>query len=822
MFHAHRLYSYTCYLREEIVSKILKITFLFLFFSSQIISQRSIQGRIINTTNETIPFANILLLNPVDSTLIKGELTDEIGKYSFKNLDVGAYILSSSYIGYNVYYSDILQINESSNIVLDDIILSEGITLGIVQVTAKKPLYEQKIDRLVVNVSNSITSAGKTALEVLEKSPGVIINQQSNVISLIGKSGVVIMINGRINYQPAESIVQMLASMSADNIESIELITTPPAHLDAEGNAGYINIVLKQSTDSGFNGNVSTSLGYGEGETGSAGINMNYRKGKINIFTNYNFSLQAQKQIFTNYREVINQSNILVSDLITDRDPLQVNHNLRLGADLKLSPKTIMGILISSYHNRWSMYAKNNSVNSINGIIDNRIFLENDEINLWRHFGANLNLEHKIGQADKINFNLDYLKYHDNNPNLYNIKYFSPDNLLQKQEDTKSSKLTPIDIVVGQIDYTKKINSKINLNTGLKFAHSEFYNRVSAELMKNGVWELIDQFTNESDLKESIAAGFATCDYSMNEKNSFKLGLRYEYSDSQLNTVKEGSVVDRQFGAFFPSVFYSRELTKSQSLNLSYSKRITRPTFNDMAPFAIFLDPNTFFFGNAGLQPAISNNYKIDYRYKSFILSLQYAKEDSTISSFQDRVDIETNQQLLGPVNLSFTKSYSANLTAPFYIGNKYTIQNNIGLIHWNIRSFYNASLIEQSITSFNLNTTHAYQINENHSAEISAFYNGPTITGRNYLKAFYAINLGFQKKFKNGSSFRFNIRDLLNSLEYRGGTEIPSEGFETYGKFDFSNRTFSISYLANFGNSKLKESRKRATGSDEERNRVN
>ena len=270
-------------------------TFLFLLFCQSAYSQSSIEGRIVSLDAQAIPFANVLLLNSADSSLVKGELTDDSGIYSFEQIEKGQYIIGSSYIGYNTYFSGSMEVLGSDDIKLEDIVLNEGIALDQVQVVAKKPLYEQKIDRLVVNVSNSITSAGATALEVLERSPGVIVNQQSNAISLIGKVGVVIMINGRINYQPAASVVRMLAGMSADNIETIELITTPPAHLDAEGNAGYINIVLKQRTDVGLNGNASLSLGYGEGETGAAGVNLNYRKGVVNLFANYNFSLQAQK-----------------------------------------------------------------------------------------------------------------------------------------------------------------------------------------------------------------------------------------------------------------------------------------------------------------------------------------------------------------------------------------------------------------------------------------------------------------------------------------------------------------------------------------------
>jgi hypothetical protein len=773
-------------------------------------------------SDQGVPYANVLLLSPLDSSLIKGELTDDNGTYSFREIAEGKYLIGASYIGFENSYSDVINVLGNTDISVPDITMTEGITLDQVQVVAKKPLYEQKIDRLIVNVSNSITSAGGTALEVLERSPGVVVNQQNNAISLIGKEGVVIMINGKISYQPSESIVQMLSGMTADNIESIELITTPPANLDAEGNAGYINIVLKQRTDLGFNGSASTSIGYGEGETGSVGLNMNYRKGIVNIFSTYNFSLQAQKQIFTNYRKVTRRSEVLENEIFTDRDPQQLNHNLRIGADFQFSPNTVMGVLLSAYDNKWTMSAFNTGINSIDQQIGSQVALENEEENRWKHFGANFNIEHQFDNSGKLNFNANYLYYHDNNPNTYDIQYLDPNGSLLAMENTRSSKVTPLDISVAQIDYSNSVNDNLSFMTGVKWVHSTFMNTVSAETQNNGPWEFIDQFTNESDLKEDVAAAFTSIDYVLDKNNIFKFGLRYEHTDSKLNTIKEGNVVDRQFGVLFPSIFYSRTINENQNLNLSYSKRITRPTFNDMAPFAIFLDPNTFFFGNASLQPAITNNIKLDYRYKSYLISFQYAREDSTIASFQDKIDIENNQQLFAPVNLSNTNTYSTSLAIPLYIGKRYTIQNNFILLYQEANSFYEGTPINQTNTSYNFNTTHSIVLDDFHSFEVNAFYNSTALMGRAKMDAMYAINFGFQKKFSNGSSLRFNVRDMLNSLEMNGGTNIPSLGFITDGSWDFSNRTFSVTYNFNFGNSRLKSSRERGTGSDAERQRVN
>ena len=572
----------------------------------------------------------------------------------------------------------------------------------------------------------------------------------------------------------------------------------------------------------GVNGNFTLSAGVGEGEVGSGNINLNYRNNKLNIFGGYGYSSQSQKQVFSNFRS-INFNNILTeSEVITDRDPTQLNHNARIGLDFQASGNTIIGFLVSAYNNKWTMDAFNSGYTEINNVLDSRIGMENIERNQWKNFSSNFNIEQKIGDHQKINLNLDYLIYEDENPNDYETQFFSNSGGLSKEELTRGFKYTPIYIKVGQLDYQNNLSDKFKINTGFKWALTNLDNDVTTDIFENNQWNPIDQFTNESELRENIVAGYASADLNIDENNSFKFGLRYEHTDSDLITLKEGHVVDREFGKFFPSIFYSRNLNSNQSLNLSYSKRITRPTFNQMAPFAIFLDPNTFFFGNANLQPAFTDNYKIDYRINATLISFQYSKEDSTISTFQDRVDVESNQQLYEPVNLSSANTFSTSLSFPLSVGSRWEMQNNILYIWSETSSYYEEQPIQISQSSLNFNSNHSFKLGKNLVSELSGFYNSSSVSGRSIVRPIYGINFGIQKKFSDGSSLRFNVRDLFNSIKFVGGTDIPELGFLTRGSFDFSNRTFSLSYSTSFGNSKLKSSRDRVTGSEEERRRVN
>jgi len=228
----------------------------------------AISGVVIDTAGTALYNASITLQRVKDSALVKGVISNASGKYEFNNIPAGRYFISASLLGYTISFTPSFTVDQANQKLVMPVLQLIHSTANLQEVTiiAKKPLFEQKIDRMIINVANSITSAGGTALEVLERSPGIMVNQQSSTISMNGKDGVVVMINGKINRMPMSAVVQMLASMSADNIEKIELITTPPANFDAEGNAGYINIVLKANTQYGTNGSYSITGGYSRGE----------------------------------------------------------------------------------------------------------------------------------------------------------------------------------------------------------------------------------------------------------------------------------------------------------------------------------------------------------------------------------------------------------------------------------------------------------------------------------------------------------------------------------------------------------------------------
>ncbi|MBI1224287.1 MAG: outer membrane beta-barrel protein [Bacteroidetes bacterium] len=791
----------------------------------QLAAQTKISGTILSVQGQSLPFVNVLLLNAQDSSLVRGEITDNDGSFSFENIAAKDYRLLLSMVGYSNKYSPKIQLKAGQQLTLEPYVLQENVAqLNAVEIVAKKPLFEQKIDRLTVNVATSITSAGSTALEVLERSPGVLVNRQQGGISLLGKEGVVVMINGKINRMPISAVVDFLAGMPSNNIEKIELITTPPANFDAEGNAGFINIVLKQTADYGLNGSYSLTGGYGKGGgLANGSVNFNYRKGRLNLFGDYSYFRQAIFQELRNGRSVDFENVETKSYTIQKRDALENDHNGKLGLDIQLSKKTVVGALFSIYNTHWTMVSNNTATFTKNSALDEVVKLVNNETNNWRHYGANFNIQHTFKEGETLTFDADYLYYKDNQPIDYVNSYFDESGNYIGEDLTFSRKITPLDIAVAKLDYAKSFNEKLNFEVGLKATDSHFTNDVFVEYNQGAGWETDEQLTSKANLMEKVLAAYSTLGLKLNEKTSVKIGLRYEFTDSNLGTAQEANIVDREYGKFFPSLFISRDFNEKNSANISYTRRITRPSFNELAPFILFNDPFTFTSGNSALQPAIANAVKLDYRLSTVLFSLQFTKEDSSIARFQVHIDPTTNRQLNYAENLKDTKVASFTVSFPINPTPWWSMQFSGTAIYTALRRYYEESLYTFSQKGFNIFASQTFTLPKDFSFEISGNYNSKRLFGSYTVKPHGALNFGVQKKFRNDKgTLRLGYDNILGTQVFRYSIKIPSEGVNAYGRLQFVNPLIKLTYTQNFGNKKLKSQRKRATGSEEERGRVN
>lgn len=787
-------------------------------------AQTKVQGKVIDINSSPIPGVSVLLLHPADSALVKGTVTNNAGNYTFEKITAGKYFIQFSHTGYSTHHTTTFQvlaevIDKDNGIVKLE---AANSALTNITVTATRPLYEQKPDRLTINVANSITAAGNTALQILERSPGVSVNRQSNSIAMLGREGVRVMINGKLNYMPVSAILQLLDGMSAGNIDRIELITTPPANFDAEGNAGFINIVLKQNDNLGTNGSFTATLGYGKGWLIQASLNFNHRTKKLNIFGDFSFSRTKKPLPITGYSRVSNNGDIYETFNESDRTDTTRFHNARLGLDYQLTRSSLIGILFTS-NGRWYRQSElSTSSLKLNGLPDTTILSSNSELNNWQDYGMNINLQQQFKKGGTLSFNAYYLHYKNNQPFDYYSRYFDKTANFIYDDTYRNGKLTPLNFRIGAVDYSGKLSKKVSLEAGIKGTLADFTNELSFERLLQGKWTKDSSLSSIYTLKENYSAAYASLSIAISEKTSLKGGLRYEYTNSNLGTATEKNIVDRHYGKLFPTLFLSHKLNEKNSINFSFSSRITRPSFNDLAPFTYYVNRNMVFTGNPALQPAIAHTASIGYTFKKYLLQVSFTKEDNTITFFQPTVDSASNITINKPENLDNQKSAVVVISVPVTVAPWWNMQYNVTGTWQQVNAYYEKEPVRIAKKNISINMTQSFTLPWNFSVELSGFYNSSNLNGISVIKPMGSLDFGLRKKLGARDNINFSISNLFNSMDFRVYTDLPEKNLVGDFHLRYSWRTFKLTYTRNFGKQKLKASRSRTTGAEDEKGRVN
>jgi iron complex outermembrane recepter protein len=797
-----------------------KIALLSFFSITSLFGQNlQISGAIKNQKNEGVSFATVLVLNAIDSSLVKAETATENGGFFMKNLFGGKYILSVSSVGYKKYFSPMFQL-ENTNLQLSEIILSEENTLKEITVSATKPLVEVKADRTVFNVQGSLVSTGLSAFEVLRKSPGVSFDNNENVV-LQGKTGVRIFIDGKPSILQGQDLNEFLKSLQASDIEAIELITQPSSKYDAAGNAGIINIKLKKDKRYGTNGSFSTGFAYGKFAKNNNSLTFNNRGKKVNVFGTYSNRLGKTWSFLDFYREQVN--TIFDQKSVFVRDGL--GQNVKAGLDYFIDSKSTFGVIINGNFNDNAI--KNNSrtpISPINtGILeqvliaDNESFTNSDNIYLNSNYkysdtkGRVFNVDFDLGKyvSDRSSFQPNYYKNGDETQILFQNIY-------------RMNTPTDINLLSSQMDYEQNL-WKGKFSVGVKFSKVTTDNTFDFYDVIDGTDILNQVRSNNFVYDEQIRAAFMN--FSKNVKKvDFQIGLRAEQtiSDGNLNSLQNNSDnrVKRNYTDLFPSGGLTYNRNQNNVYALTYSSRIERPTYQSLNPFEWQVDELTFQKGNAFLQPQYTTNIKISHTYKyTLTTSLSYSYVKDFFAQITDTLNYDRN--FLMERNIADQRVIDFGVSYPFNVKKWWSVYVNVDIYHTDFRSdevkFQN---IKANVLSFY--GQNSFKLPKKWNFEVSGWFGSPGIWGGTYkTKSLGSIDVALQKTFlKDKLSMRLAASDLLFTSPWLGTTTFG--GLKITGSGGWESRQFRANLSYNFGNNQLKSARQRKTSLDDAKDRIN
>lgn len=781
--------------------------------------QVSIKGRI-KDIHQDLLMVNVLLLN-LDSVRLKGTSTSYNGEFTIDHVTPGNYLISASMIGYTTFVSQSIQVGDEDNVEYNIVLEESAKKLDEFVVKGERQLFDQKTDRLIINLESSITSSGNTILEVLQKSPGVIVNRQNNSIAMNGKSGVRVMINNKILLVPQDVMIQMLDGMNASNIEKMELITAPPSEYDAEGNAGIIHIITKANEDLGTNGTIGVTLGARWAETLGGNLSLNHRSGKMAYFIDYSLLRNHNLHILKMRRVTIVNGVAQQMNDYSRRENVTTQHNLSAGIEAKLSKYTFMNLLFTGYRRNWDMNASSANTHHINQDSATNTVMNIHESNIWQSAAASIGIHSRINSQSEVGFSVDYLYYKNENPSRYDV-----DEIYEQQSQNKVSmidlkKNTPIKFIIAKADYQYRVSPSLSWEVGIKGVGSILDNDVSVQRFEDNVWVNDPAFSSYSTLMEQVASAYISTKWSAGEEWQINSGIRYEFTHTAISTPSQQNIINRKYGYFFPSLSVSKKLDEERGFSFSYSKRITRPTYNDIAPFVFFWSPNTFSAGNTSLYPAIIDAVTVGYHVKQWMSSLQFSHTVNDITFLQPEADSRSNTLTFRSQNLKYLNSLAFTNAYSFSPARWWEVQSNIMFQYHVVETSHLADNSTLKQFGVNVNVINQFKLPRDFSIEISGMYQSRSLSGISTYLPFGSLNAGIQKDFGSKGILRLSVDDIFNTNNWRISTTSRENNLDTYFEYQWHNRYFRLTYTWGFGNNTLR-SVKVKSGSEEERSRVN
>lgn len=777
----------------------------FLFFTVTLGFSQNVKGTITDETNQPLPFANIIIYQEGISDPLTGLVSDNAGYYEFKKLEQGKYSLEVSSLGFQTEKTEIFTLTTADEI-FNFTLKEEAQTLGEVVIKSKRPVFKQTAEKLIVDLENS--EMINTNLEdVMRKIPGVLVS--NNGISIAGKSGVKILINGKTTeYMDVETL---LRDFPADNISRIELVEQPGAEYEASGSAAIINIILKKNVQLGTNGNVTSWMGKDEGFEWGSGFSMASFKNKLNWQTSVNYSEPTWRDDLFLVRTVGTETYDQATREPYDPHNFSISGNL----DYYLSEHHSIGLGGRFYKRTSTRTASSKTIISDENNTET-LFSENYFDRDRANFNINPYYEYKT-ETDKLVLDFNYVDFTNDNTNTLSDVAGSTvafTNRRYIQEGT-------FNIKTYRVDYTKTFSDNLKLSVGSRYADVETDNDLQALIDNNGTFDLVNEESSRFVIDETIFALYSKINATVGEW-SFSGGLRYEDSntDGASTYLDNGTLVTevqkRPIKKLFPSASISRKLTDVLGASVSYSYRIQRPSYSSLNSFATFLDPFSAEEGNQNLIPSYTNNYQFNLTYDGQpFFTIGYSKTDNAIFDLikQDNTTAQIRQQV---VNIENNENWNFRLFAPvdFTEG----LEGYTGIIVTN--TDFESSTFDVDLDKWNLIwfLQANYELPWDINFELSGNYGTGALEGQVEIDWFAELDFSFGKKFLDdklkanlGFSKMLN-RGYVGNIDYGNGlADVESNG---------SRQNIQLRLAYSFG-SKYGKKKSRSRASRDEENRI-
>ncbi|HTF06008.1 MAG TPA: TonB-dependent receptor, partial [Bacteroidia bacterium] len=750
-----------------------------------------VTGTVTDSLNQPLPFCNVMLLRAADSTVVTGTTCSETGAFLLEKKESGSFRLMIMYSGYEKKYTDIFTLaeNEPSYAFGTVVLMPDATMLKAVQIVAQKPFMEQKLDRTVFNIENSILATGNTALDVLRKLPGVTVDNNDN-ISVRGKQGVQFMIDGRRSYMGGSDMANYLRGIDASQIEKIEVITNPSAKYEASGNA-IINIVMKRNRNLGYNQQLNASYEQGFYGGGNVGTNFNYKTQKWNFFGAANV---GQWQFYEEFERTIvynPDSASHASSIANGRPKMGGMWDWeQAGIDYSPGKRHTIGIVAERSGGTHDVTRRfDMSSYSSEMVLDSNLYTTGLEQSNNQYYSGALNYKFDIDTTGKLltaDFNYANFTTHQNRENTTAYR----NGAWQVMHDPLTQ-ISDIDLTVGyatgQIDYVHPLKNENGLLEGGVRASSAKTTSAALYFMhQGGNWIQHMDRPIEFVYTEIISAAYLNYSRAINKKLDAQFGLRAEETMSKGEDGNSAELFNRQYLRLFPSAFLNWKIDSLYAINVSYSRRIERPDYGELNPFVIYSDPYTSFSGNPNLMPQMNHKVEVAHIFKgTYRTALSYMHMTSV---FNGIVSVNDSTRVVNTrlENLATYNVFTLEFSAEYSFTNWYTLSATV--LAFRDHYFGPVNGEQYSVVYYTGMLFLQNRISLKHDWGIEANFFGRSVNMNGIWREspFSGVDIGVRKRFADGrGSVSLNLQDLLRGNYMDRTANYGNVNMSTTGQMD-------------------------------------